>query len=436
MKYAILNNERIEPQRGIKDAICPICGEKVIPKCGNIKIHHWAHKIKDNCDPWWENETEWHRRWKNLFPNECQEFVMVDDLTGEKHVADVRINNSLTLEFQHSFISEKEKFSRENFYKNMFWIVDASKYYEKFKTNLQSLNHSEKCKVCFYYNYNEFELSKNCFPRRWLKSKVPVIFDFGVHENIKSHSEKQKKWLYCIFPNKFGKEFNFKICGMYFTKENFVNIILKTNFSYKKYEKLVLDELALKEQKEQEEYRKLVQQYEEEVQNRQRLKFQKENIWRNAIRQISKDISNKNINPIKLKINYQRGEIVDNKNTIYNDKKCIILAINSYLQKYQDKEYMKNIALLLIEISDNNIYPALIKIPTFVINGGKSFDFNGILYGKYHYYIRTMTVIPYFDKVSIWFEDPEYLSRAKTLKMNFDNIKNNFNLHSEYYEQL
>ena len=144
MKYAILNNKRIEPQKGIIDAVCPICEEIVIPKCGNIKIHHWAHKTKYNCDPWWENETEWHRKWKDLFPEECQEFVMIDNITSEKHIADVRINN-LTLEFQHSSISENEKTSRENFYKNMFWIVDARKYYEKFKNTLQFLNHSKRC---------------------------------------------------------------------------------------------------------------------------------------------------------------------------------------------------------------------------------------------------------------------------------------------------
>ena len=89
----------------------------------------------------------------------------------------------------------------------MFWIVDARKYYEKFKNTLQFLNHSKRCKICFYYNYDEFEQSKNCFPKRWLNSKVPVIFDFGIHENIKNEFENQKKWLYCIFPNKFPSIF-------------------------------------------------------------------------------------------------------------------------------------------------------------------------------------------------------------------------------------
>ena len=34
-------------------------------KCGEEKIHHWAHeKGKSDCDPWAESETKWHRDWQ------------------------------------------------------------------------------------------------------------------------------------------------------------------------------------------------------------------------------------------------------------------------------------------------------------------------------------------------------------------------------------
>jgi hypothetical protein len=26
-------------------------------------------------DPWWENETDWRRAWKNLFPKDCREIA-------------------------------------------------------------------------------------------------------------------------------------------------------------------------------------------------------------------------------------------------------------------------------------------------------------------------------------------------------------------------
>jgi len=109
LKYAILNNERIEPQKGIKDATCPICGGIVIPKCGEQMIHHWAHKTTLNCDSWWESETEWHRKWKNNFLKECQEIIMYDVKTGEKHIADVKTRTGIIIEFQHSPMNIKEQ---------------------------------------------------------------------------------------------------------------------------------------------------------------------------------------------------------------------------------------------------------------------------------------------------------------------------------------
>lgn len=88
-------------------------------------LWHWAHKSREHCDRWWESETEWHRAWKNLFPVEWQEVVHTDDTSNEKHIADIKTPRGLVLEFQHSPISPEEMKSREDFYKNMAWIVDG-----------------------------------------------------------------------------------------------------------------------------------------------------------------------------------------------------------------------------------------------------------------------------------------------------------------------
>ena len=58
MKFALLNNEKIEATKGVK-GICRSCGSELIAKCGEIKVHHWAHKGNRNCDSWWETETGW-----------------------------------------------------------------------------------------------------------------------------------------------------------------------------------------------------------------------------------------------------------------------------------------------------------------------------------------------------------------------------------------
>jgi len=88
MKYAIINGQRSEPSKAAKGT-CPACGSEMIARICKTKVDHWAHKSKQNCDHWWENETVWHREWKNCFEIEWQEVVHKNESTGEIHIADV-----------------------------------------------------------------------------------------------------------------------------------------------------------------------------------------------------------------------------------------------------------------------------------------------------------------------------------------------------------
>ena len=110
-------------------------------KCGPKKLWHWAHHGRRHCDPWWENETDWHRDWKSHFPEECREVVHFDLVTGEKHVADVKTKRGMVIEFQHSAMSAEELNSREQFYKHMIWIVDASAFKKDFEVMDPPLPH-------------------------------------------------------------------------------------------------------------------------------------------------------------------------------------------------------------------------------------------------------------------------------------------------------
>lgn len=128
MKFAIVNNLRtLAKPKLVGKCIC--CREPVRAYCGNIRVHHWKHVSTQQCDPWYENETEWHRKWKDHFNIDQQEVVMFDKQTGEKHIADIYIESrDLVLEFQHSPIEIKEIKSRQNFYKRMIWILDVKPY--------------------------------------------------------------------------------------------------------------------------------------------------------------------------------------------------------------------------------------------------------------------------------------------------------------------
>ncbi|MEN5235052.1 competence protein CoiA [Sphingobacterium faecium] len=240
MQYANVNGIKSSPSPKLKGK-CYCCGSEVIAKCGSFKIWHWTHKDLKSCDPWWENETEWHRQWKNSFPKENQEIVHFDQKTREKHIADVKTNNGVVIEFQNSPMSIEELESRESFYGNMIWIINGSKFKNRFfiydklpkpdsvifkdhifqkRTNLSAggfytkpLNYEGKIVRPIYpireiekeieRDYRGHHLYHWSNPREvWLKSKKRVFIDFGEEELFELFIYKE--YLRCIF--KWNKE--------------------------------------------------------------------------------------------------------------------------------------------------------------------------------------------------------------------------------------
>lgn len=130
MQYAIVGDERREAFTGGKGT-CPTCGAAMIAKCGPRILHHWAHAGRRDCDPWWENETPWHREWKNKFPEQCREVTHVAP-DGEIHRADIKTATGIIIEVQHSSMTDQERISREQFYGNLIWIIDGRAFKENF----------------------------------------------------------------------------------------------------------------------------------------------------------------------------------------------------------------------------------------------------------------------------------------------------------------
>lgn len=116
MQYAILNNERIKAYKTGLIASCPVREGQVRAKCGLVRIHHWAHISKQQCDPWKEDETEWHRTWKEYFPEEWREVVVTDEQSNKRHRADIKTAKGLVIEIQNSSILLSEAKEREHFY--------------------------------------------------------------------------------------------------------------------------------------------------------------------------------------------------------------------------------------------------------------------------------------------------------------------------------
>ncbi|WP_270565090.1 competence protein CoiA [Clostridium beijerinckii] len=121
---------------------CPSCHEELVIKSGNVRLKHFAHKIKSDCEEFDNDMSEWHRNWQKKFPIKNREVVLkVDEdnpfaehLLKTTHRADV-LCYGYAIEFQNSPISSKEFNERNYFYyllrKKVIWIFNMIDLYER-----------------------------------------------------------------------------------------------------------------------------------------------------------------------------------------------------------------------------------------------------------------------------------------------------------------
>lgn len=176
MRFALVDNEKSQPKPKVR-GLCPYCGAEMISKCGRTKIWHWAHKSREICDPWWEYETEWHRKWKNQFPTEWQEVIHLDPVTGEKHIADVKAPSGLIVEFQSSPMSFEEMISRETFYGNMIWVVNGLRSNLDLQYFQMGIGRDPIKRNPLAYSLNWWGRSR--IIHHWSLAKARVFLDFG-----------------------------------------------------------------------------------------------------------------------------------------------------------------------------------------------------------------------------------------------------------------
>jgi hypothetical protein len=125
-------HNRIDARNAERESkyFCPICGNEVRLKKGEIYAPHFAH-INGTCSDTWNYDMSWwHRTFQDYFPLECQEIIV--KCGRRKHRADVLIDD-IVIEIQHSPISISEFNERNNFFKEagyrLAWIFDLSEQY-------------------------------------------------------------------------------------------------------------------------------------------------------------------------------------------------------------------------------------------------------------------------------------------------------------------
>lgn len=156
MRFAIREGIKVLPEPKL-NGHCEICGEKLIPKCGEIKIWHWAHKSLIDCDNWAESESEWHLNWKKEFPKNQQEVKIGN------HRADIKTKKGV-IELQNSSIGALDIQEREKFYNEMVWLLNGSKL-------CKGLDLRKK-KGIFTFRWKHP-------PKSWWKATKPIFIDLG-----------------------------------------------------------------------------------------------------------------------------------------------------------------------------------------------------------------------------------------------------------------
>jgi competence protein CoiA len=191
MRFAIFEDNKIEASPGATGT-CYGCKSQLVAKCGTQNIWHWAHKGRGRCDPWWEPETRWHRSWKDRFPKSWQEFFF-RGYDGEMHFADVRIPSGVVIEFQHSYIEERERRAREQFYGNLIWVVDGTRLKRDRLTFLSGMSANRG--LCGDPEQLVFNGSGRKITKRWADSECFVCLDFDDDD------------LWCVSPYKSNWQF-------------------------------------------------------------------------------------------------------------------------------------------------------------------------------------------------------------------------------------
>lgn len=185
--------ERVSIQNAKKGETytCQLCGNKMIPKKGNIKRWHYAHTMDVGCDVWYRNKGEWHIEMQEKFDEDCREVVVTTE-DGEKHIADVCIEKpcgqKLVIEFQNSPMTAEEFKERTNFWKNkvgadIIWVFNFKQDKPQKKNRFQEIpsGYILKKNAKDYYNY--YRWRNPSIPFSQFKRKIPYYSSFEYYKN-------------------------------------------------------------------------------------------------------------------------------------------------------------------------------------------------------------------------------------------------------------
>lgn len=220
-------NHRICADKATKDHTyhCPLCGNALILRQGELNIPHFAHEANTCTDKWTYDMSEWHYIMQNRFQPEQREVVVKH--MEQTHRADI-LNGNQVIEFQHSPISMKEIIERNAFYTsagyNVAWVFDVQEQYNS--GSIYSVSHNN----ALMYGWSNPKRCLQCFPFPKEDNKSLIIYLYWIDENSIECFNK----IIWSTPNEYQKP-NFKrfIISEYSIDDTYENLTVNSFFETK-----------------------------------------------------------------------------------------------------------------------------------------------------------------------------------------------------------
>ena len=207
------NRIHIDDTQSNNEYYCPYCGAPVITKKGDVRQHHFAHKVSHACRDTWESNrsydiSPWHNEWQSCFPKDNQELKL--SLGETVHRADVVIDYTV-VEFQHSILSPDNFDDRNNFYLNLgykvVWLFDLSELFENGQLSFEK----ENSDLVFQWinpkrAFNRYDINSGCIDLFFQLNndenncivRVKAVSEFGFESFTTSELMSKADFLYYV----------------------------------------------------------------------------------------------------------------------------------------------------------------------------------------------------------------------------------------------
>lgn len=214
-------------EKGFKcGCICPCCGEKLVAKKGNIKIHHFAHISGSNCT--YGYETSLHKFAKNLL--EDLKYIVLPSVEIGKGEDKVLLYESCKVKVQKVELEKRYNDIRPDVIITVNGKILALEIYVTHKVNFEKMKKAKSDNLSII-EINLKELLKNN------KNNNPAIIKECLSNIILSESDSRKYWVFNNKKEKYIQERNLGKEFFYYLGKPFTNNCPKINRYVYDYEK-------------------------------------------------------------------------------------------------------------------------------------------------------------------------------------------------------